>query len=48
MHFKAQEQVCEQTKALEAGLVNKNSCLAPTVDVTKFTIARDIIFITPL
>jgi hypothetical protein len=30
----------------EAGLLNKSSCLAPTVGVTKFIEMRDMILVT--
>jgi hypothetical protein len=32
--------------ASEAGSLNKSSCLAPTLGVTKFTTARDMILVT--
>jgi hypothetical protein len=32
--------------ATRAGLLNKISCSAPALDVTKFTIVRDMILVT--
>ncbi len=33
-------------QAYEAGLLNKRSCLASALGVTKFTNVRDVIFVT--
>jgi hypothetical protein len=30
----------------EAGMLNKSSCIAPSLGVTKFIIVKDIIFVT--
>ena len=36
----------DKIKTSEAGSLNKSSCLAPALGVTKFTAARDVILVT--
>jgi hypothetical protein len=38
--------MCFCSISSEAGLLNKSSCLAPALGVTKFIFAKDIVLIT--
>ncbi len=45
-HFEQLEFKFEMHKAPLAGLLNKSSCLAPALGVTKFIIVADMIWVT--